>query len=219
MPSGPGMIVNYGPFKFAQKLDADGQAQFVLDLFAGLDATASITMTDGTEVALAPETSDLDQVIKVAIVWRSPVDLDLHALEYAARRGEDGHVWAGATGDAAASRTRAARTRRGRGFMSMTSDGTETGDKVEVYTFWRSERQRHGLVEIGIDDATRGDVPRGEYCGDGKYAAVDLTILRAWPGRPVVVEPTRLERLPCGKPLSERVRYNFAAVRDLSLRR
>ncbi len=78
--------ISYSDATFVDRLDSEGHYPTVLDCFAGEAAPITITFEDGTSVVRQPVTDDLARYSKVAIVWSSSVDLDLHAFEYAARR-------------------------------------------------------------------------------------------------------------------------------------
>lgn len=176
-------------------------------------------MADGTREALDLRSNDLGNVAKIAVIWQQPVDLDLHALEYAAQRGGPGHVWAKAPGQSEQALRTTQSTGRGRGFISQSDDGSNRGDKIEVYTFWLSEQQRSGVVELSIDYATRGSTPSGDHCGNGPLASIPVTVVRSIPGQPVSRTDALLAALPCGQPLAELIRYNQTITQHLSFRR
>ena len=217
--AGQGLVLDYADVKYAQKLDTAGRAGLVVDMFAGASVPATISFVDGQTQQVTLPQGDLDEVIKIALVWNSPVDLDLHALEYAARRGESGHVWAKNPKTAAESRDKARRTNAARGFLSRADNANTVGDKVEVYTIWRVLEQRFGSIGLLVDDVTRGSMPEGKHCGDGELASVPYRVIRRVPGRPISIRKARLSPLPCDSELSDDYRYNRASITDLDLRR
>ncbi len=191
----------------------------MLDLFAGDRTSANIEFADGHDSQLSLTGTDVGRLIKVAVIWKSPVDLDLHAMEYAARRGDRGHRSAATPGDADSALRQMNATGRAHGFISHTSTAAVEGDKLEVYTLWQSSRQRRGLIALAIENKSRGRNPSGDHCGQGRLASVAFQVVRWMPGRPIVREGARLGAVACGRSLSPEVMLNQAAIRDLSLRR
>ena len=170
--------------------------------------------------AFPPRGLDFDRVSKIAIVWRVPVNLDLHALEYTARQGGAGHVWASAPSSSEAALEQSRKTARGRGFMSAVADGTAEEDKVEVYTFWHAEGQEGGAVSLMVDYETRGDLPRAEACGSGQLASVNFRVFRLARGSASAVSEQRaLAAAPCGQPLPAEARFNPDLMPHLLIRR
>jgi hypothetical protein len=153
-------------------------------------------------------------------VWRAPVNLDLHALEYTARQGGAGHVWASAPSSSEAALEQSRKTARGRGFMSALADGTAEDDKVEIYTFWHAEGQEGGAVSLMVDYETRGDLPRDDACGSGQLASIEFRVFRLARGAAAPVSEQRaLPAAPCGKPLPAEVRFNPDSMPHLLIRR
>ena len=62
-------------------LAADGRFDLELDLFAGDRRSADLLFADGTRRVIPTLAHDLDRLTKVAVTWKAPVDLDLHAWE------------------------------------------------------------------------------------------------------------------------------------------
>ncbi len=205
--AGRDLTVSYGSHAFPVPVGAGGRSEFTFDLFEGplpLALTA-----DGQRVDIDISGADFSQVSKVAVVWSSPVDLDLHALEYLAARGGAGHVWSGQTSsrDQASAATRD--SAQGHGFMSRIDAGDRgEATKAEVYTFLHKAGQRSGAVTLFIDYASRGDTPAGEYCGDGPLARLEATVIRLHPGGRIERETVRLGPAACGQTLREGERFN-----------
>ena len=202
----------YGGASVVRKLDGAGRLELTLDLFAGTASPIEIVFEDGTSRELPARASDLDKLEKIALIWRAPVDLDLHAFEYGATFGQPGHVWAEAPSSALAAREQVAAGRRGRGFLSRADNGQGSGqgsgDKIEVYTFFRYPDQPAGIVSIAIDFATRGDVPSGATCGTGPQALVKFETVVTARGR-VTREAGELAPAACGTPLAADARFGI----------
>ena len=200
----------YGDATLVRKLDGAGRLELTLDLFAGTASPIAIVFEDGSSRELPARATDLDKLEKIALIWRAPVDLDLHAFEYGATFGQPGHVWAQAPLSAQAAREQTASNRRGRGFLSRSDDGQNggdgSGDKIEVYTFFRFPEQPAGAVSIAVDYASRGELPAGAACGTGPLAEVRFETVVTSRGR-VSREAGVLAPVPCGTPLAADARF------------
>ncbi|MES1179927.1 MAG: hypothetical protein ABUL43_01895, partial [Hyphomicrobium sp.] len=194
-----------------------GSTQFVVDMFLGADAETSIAFNDGKRQPARLAPGDLDQVTKVAVVWNAPVNLDLHAFEYAAAAGEPGDVWSGAPRDASSASALVTQDGRGHGFMSSTNDGKGVGPKAEVFTFLRSRQQKRGAVAMALDYETRGSDPAGDTCGNGQYAQVSIEVIVREAGGAMSRQDGIIPALTCGKPLSTDARYQTGVVPDIRI--
>lgn len=212
---GTAVTVRYGAYQFNRKLDTAGRALVELDLFLGLRPQLSIRFANGNEHKLAIETHDLDKVSKVAIVWSAPVNLDLHAFEYAALNGEAGHVWAQAPSSMEKAVAADPKAGRGRGFMSNTDLGGGSGHKVEVYTFWHVPGQQSGTVSMAVDFQSRGSIPRGLFCGDAPSASVDYEVFLLERGATLQAEGGLIQAAACVTPISDNVRFRRDVLPEL----
>lgn len=206
---------DYGGWSASRFLDSSGRAQLEIDCFAGDTAPIDVSFQDGASVTRRAVARDMKKVSKVAVIWRSDVDLDLHAFEFGAIAGSPSHVWAGAPSDLKSAKAGARSDGRGKGFLSMASKGNDEGDKLEVYTFWHGRMKRSGVVKMVVDFKSRGSVPKGEYCGQGKRAEIVFETV-------VTVRNTEVERTqgafapaPCNVSLEDGSRYNSKTVPDL----
>jgi hypothetical protein len=208
--------LRYGEATLVGRLDGAGRLETTLDLFAGASSPVEITFADGVSREIPARANDLDKVEKIALIWRTPVNLDLHAFEYGAAFGQSGHVWAQAPSSAISARDQTAASKRGRGFLSRTDSGQGPGDKVEIYTFYRHPEQEAGAVSIAVDYAARGDLPTGLACGTGERAEIRFETVHTVRGR-VSRESGLLAAAPCGQPLGAGVR--FGAVHQIRINR
>jgi hypothetical protein len=204
----------YGPFTFAKWYDAGGKLALDVDLYLAKSEQVRLVFADGSFEDIAPVTLDLDKVSKVAIVWDSAVNLDLHALQNVGIFGSADHIWAGAASSAETANGIVQSTGFGSGFMSTKDDGKSEGQKVEVFTYIHAPDQKSGAVSMMLDFASRGDRPAGETCVGGDKAAV--------PFEAVVLTKTGVTRsrgvvspAPCGTRLVSEARYMKDIVPDL----
>ncbi len=212
--AGSDVTVAYGPYRFVYTLDANGSTEAILDLFLGTGIESAVVFADGPSVPVKAEATDLDQISKVALTWRDPINLDLHALEYSAKPASVGDIWADQplSAEAAADLTADG---RGHGFLTSGLGAPGKGDQAEVYTLFHSDKQSSGIVSFLVDYASRGSSPTGETCGEGKYAAIGFEILRLSKGQPSPSERISYAPVPCGKDLSEQDRFSRYQISEL----
>lgn len=210
--------ITYADATLVARLDGDGHSKTTLDCFAGDAEAITIAFEDGTSVTRQPVTDDLTKYSKVAILWSSSVDLDLHAFEYAAAADDPGHIWSGRALSLAEAEARAKSGKRGHGFLSTASAGNSIGMNVEVYTFVHYPREKPAGVKMGVDYAARGTHAEGEYCGAGRYAEVQFKAYVLEKGRVAKRLDLAFAGLPCGTDISEATKINSRLIPELSVR-
>jgi hypothetical protein len=210
--------ISYAEATFVERLDREGRSATALDCFAGEAAPITITFEDGTSVVRQPVTDDLARYSKVAILWSSSVDLDLHAFEYAAAANAAGHVWSGHPLSFAEAETVARTERRGHGFLSTAGTGKSIGMNVEVYTFVHYPHEKPAGVKMGVDFATRGNRAEGDYCGAARYAEIHFKAYTLEKGRPSRQLDLAFAGVSCGTEISDAVRINSRLIPELTIR-
>ena len=108
---------------------------FFIAAFA--DGEGAVAITGVPELALYD---------RAVLMWQGAQDTQLHALEFGAAYGSDGHVWSGAETDSARAAT-------GDGGF-LTRLGTEVGPNpamAEVYTFPSGTTTRDGAVRLSVE--------------------------------------------------------------------
>jgi hypothetical protein len=214
---GQNVSLQYGPITTRRAFDDKGNVEFVADMFLGPAVKTNILFADGQPRSVRLSTGDLGEVTKVAIIWDAPVNLDLHAFEYAAMRGEPGDVWSGAPRDAAQAAALVSKDGRGHGFMSSADDGKSAGPKAEVFTFWQSKQQSRGAVGMVLDYETRGTEPQGEDCGNGRYAQIPIQVIERDANGSLSRQDGLISSVPCGKALSTEARYQTGVIPDIRI--
>ncbi len=198
----------YGGAVLIRRLDSGGHLEFALDCFDGAASDLLVTFADGNTERRPVVAQDLDKLSKVAVIWSAPVNLDLHAFEYSAGIGKAGHVWERAASMLVTAREIAAGSRRGRGYLSTGDDGRGLGDKLEVYTFLHQDEQASGVVAMGLDYETRGEVPSGMTCGNGAFAAIRYQVVTRGRRGQTARENGILSAAPCGAKIGSQVRFD-----------
>mgnify|MGYP000194544972 CR=1 FL=1 len=210
--AGEVITLSHAGLEFSAQLDNTGRAEIslpVLDVDSGVvaifgDGGRAVTPLDYDDRAI-------DLALRVAVMWRTPVDLDLHVFEYAAGFGADGHVWQ--------ENPRAFREvrRAGGGYLASFPALKAGGQSIEVYTFWANSRARPGYARIALDHASRGDTPLGDFCGTGALAAPEYEMVRASGGTVTSRSKGRFAPAACGVVLGTEARYQNGAVKDLEI--
>lgn len=208
----------YGPYTFTSRLDDRGEARALIDAFLPRELSVKVSVDGKAAETIALAFEGDQPVTKVAVVWRAPVNLDLHALEYTARRGETGHLWANAPSTAEAAARRTTDTGRGRGFLTMLDRPADGGDRAEIYTFIHPEGRQSGAVALSLDFESRATAGPDAYCGDAADASVTFTVHVNGPGRPDMTEKALIPALACGPRPQDETRFLRYAVPDLRLR-
>lgn len=209
--SRPFVLLHAG-LEFGGAFNADGVAEMEIPVLE-ISPEISARFDDGA-IATAPLNFDLrsvEQTYRVAIAWTAPVNLDLHAFEYTAGFGADGHVW-----EQNPREFRDVR-RPGGGFHSTFPAAVIDGQSIEVYTFWANRRTQPGFMRIAVDHASRGEIARGEFCGQGPLANPGYTVLRAERGAITDRSFSGFAPASCGQSIGVDVRYSNSALADLKI--
>jgi hypothetical protein len=211
--AGQSWTIQNGVFHLTRRLDAQGQDATLVDLFQGQLVPFTATFADGHRAVLAVPGDLTGRVSKVAIVWQSDVNLELHAFEYAAAPGAAGHVSAASPGSAA-SALGASATDKGRGFLTRMDDVSPAGHKALIYTFIHSKAQTGGTVALAVEiagttDATCSGKPRAP-------ATYQLFLLDQ---SGTVRQETHVLAPGCAVPSSSPARFKTGLIPDLRLRR
>ncbi|MEP2717067.1 hypothetical protein [Pseudophaeobacter sp.] len=132
-----------------ETLDGDGQLQVTLPALSSsaifivetdqLDAEATLAPAGGAVVQV--EVLDLAQVDRVVLQWRGNSGFEVHAREFGAQYGENGHVWHGAE------------AKQGLGHLLQLGDASQLAPRLaEVYSFERSrDAAGAGIIEISVE--------------------------------------------------------------------
>ncbi len=133
---------------------------------------------DGTGAVASTTVSDIADYDRVAVQWQGDEGFQLHAREFDADYGEEGHVWSGATGSLghAVSGNSGVLTRLG------DFDTAETL-RAEVYTFPTNSAARDGEIALSVEaELTEANCGREieaqslQLQGGGALSVRDLTL-------------------------------------------
>ncbi|MGH1351097.1 MAG: hypothetical protein ACRBBN_09855 [Methyloligellaceae bacterium] len=145
--------IKYAGISFATRFDQRGNLSFILDCFVGDKESINITYQDGKQQQKTPVLRDMNSLSKIAVIWNSQHNLNLHAFEYASPENSTGHIWEKNPMSLDGVNQKIESNGTGHGFMSSMS-GMSKGvtQKIEVYTFMHSslEIERPGVIKLAL---------------------------------------------------------------------
>ena len=134
--------VSHAGLHFDTNIGTDGQMSLIVPALID-DATVTVTFADGRVHADTTFVPDLATVERVALQWSGPADMLLHAYEFGAQYGDEGHIFAGnpSVPDTVE-----------HGFMTVLGDASITdGQRVQVYSYPSLQSSRSGSVALEIE--------------------------------------------------------------------
>lgn len=140
LPSSEVSIVHSG-LRLSARTDAMGLLTLDIPAFE-TPAYFSVTFADGTEDGVLVTLPDLGQFDRIGLSWQDDMALELHAMEFGASYGGDGHVWQGAPASADAAITASG------GFLSVIDTGLS---HAQIYTLPRAILAENETVRLSID--------------------------------------------------------------------
>ena len=153
-PCHPGapLIITHAGMTIAAATDAMGLLTLDLPAFAQ-PAEFVVTLGDPGIIRVAQAAvPDLDAYDRIGLTWQGDAGLELHAMEFGASFGAEGHVWPGAP-----RAPQAAIDGRG-GFLTRLTAGEH---HAQIYTLPRAALAGTGSVRLSIDaPATAGSCAR-----------------------------------------------------------
>ena len=188
--------LTFSGIRFAVPLDEEGQGE-VSALGFEANAQALLQFADGTEVDFDMPFKNVDRVVRVALVWDSPVNLELNALEFGGALNGPMHVHRDNPREFSDVR------RNGGGFLNSFRSVNGVGQNVEIYSHWKRAGGKQGIVQMMINFASRSRDRLPEACGDGPLAAPQFLVVRSMEGqveRPIL---RKLAALACSEVTQE----------------
>ncbi|WP_204112543.1 hypothetical protein [Shimia biformata] len=163
--TGERVTFHHEDLKFTHSVGADGSLTITVPALA--ENAVFIAAFPSGEGAVAnaamPSLSFYDRVV---VQWQGDSGLELHALEFGADYGQDGHVWRAAPRDLTS-------VLGGHGgFMMTLGDPTvPEAQRAEVYTFPSGQARRSGDVSLSVEAEITAD-----NCGK-QYKARSIELL------------------------------------------
>lgn len=161
------LTVHHSGMIFAEATDADGAMEVTIPALAQ-EAVFILAFANGDGAVAQTSVEDMDNYERVALQWRGKSGFQLHAREFGADYGAEGHVWFGATQDVSGLQTGT------NGFlMRLGDDRLAEPLVVEVYTFASAMAAQSGTIDLSVEaEVTKAN------CGQ-EIAAQSLEILES----------------------------------------
>lgn len=130
--------VHHSGLIFTEVTDEDGRLNVTIPALSE-NAVFVVAFGNSKGAVAMTQVPGLDQIDRVAVQWTDRAGLQIHAREFGAGYGEDGHVWADATQAGQGTLTHLGRT------------DTFEPHLAEVYSFPRSNARQTGIVALSIE--------------------------------------------------------------------
>lgn len=135
------VAINHSGMQIVSSTDAMGLLTLDVPAFE-TPAFFSVTFADGVEETVLVGLPDLRDFDRIGLSWQGDMGLELHAMEFGAAFGDQGHVW-----HEAPSNPEAATAGNG-GFLTV----LETGESfAQIYTLPRATLREGDSVRLSID--------------------------------------------------------------------
>ncbi|MFC4669229.1 hypothetical protein ACFO5X_11740 [Seohaeicola nanhaiensis] len=133
------VTLHHSGMMFTETTSADGRLEVMVPAM-NEDAVFMIQFDDGKGTVASTHVPDLKGIDRVALQWSGQTGLQVHAREFGAAYGTDGHVWSGAA------------TSQNGGMFQRLGDPAALGAKVvEVYTFPSHDAPHAGTVDLTVE--------------------------------------------------------------------
>lgn len=171
------LTIHHNGMIFTQTTSAKGELHITVPALAR-DAVFILAFSSGDGAVAQTTVEDLEDFNRVVVQWRGDMGFQIHAREFGAAYGSEGHVWSGAPRDLTAAITGAG------GYMTMNGDSRAADPLLaEVYTFPKIGTGRDGQVALSVEAevtpancGTEIEAQSLEIGGDGKIKSQDLTL-------------------------------------------
>ncbi len=176
------LTIHHSGLMFTQVTSDDGKLSITVPALAE-DAVFIAAFASGEGAVANTEVSSLAFYDRVAVQWKGDSGLQIHAREYDADYGGEGHVWAERARDMAAA------ARGIGGFITSLGDSTAAEPSLaEVYTFPTGTATLEGEVALSVEaEVTTAN------CG----REVDAQTMQTGAGGPLKVHDLTLQMPAC----------------------
>ena len=139
------VVIHHQGMMFTVITDSAGLARVSVPALADMSVFVA-ELRDGAGAAASIMVPDLASYDRAVLQWQGQAGMELHALEFGASYTDPGHVWAGATRDAAAALAGAG------GFVTRLGDDSADAALIaEVYTFPNGTASHDGTVDLSVE--------------------------------------------------------------------
>ncbi|PVA10729.1 hypothetical protein DC366_07585 [Pelagivirga sediminicola] len=174
--------LHHNGMMFTQITDEGGHASMLVPALAK-SAVFIAGFSNGDGAVAQAQVDALETYQRVAVQWQGDSGLALHALEFGAEFGSEGHVWAEARRDVAAA------SDGDRGFMTLLGDADQPNALMaQVYTFPSRLDGRDGDIDLQVE----AEVTQANCAKD-----IEAQTLQMQPGRALNVQDLTLMMPEC----------------------
>ncbi|WP_299295348.1 hypothetical protein [uncultured Tateyamaria sp.] len=146
------LTVHHNGMMFTETTDADGGLSVTVPAMTE-QAVFIIAFSNGDGAVAQTTVPDLGRYYRVALQWRGRTGFELHAREFGADYGQEGHVWTGAPQNAAGM------VAGQNGFAMRLGDALSAEPLIaEIYTFPTGMSERAGTIDLSVEaEVTNGN--------------------------------------------------------------
>ncbi|NUH66889.1 hypothetical protein HTT03_16520 [Sulfitobacter sp. S0837] len=139
------LTVHHNGMIFTETTDDEGQLNVTVPALAE-QAVFILAFGNGDGAVAQTTVPDLADYDRVVLQWKGAAGFEIHAREFGADYGEEGHVWSGAPRDMAAAVT-------GKGGFLTRNGNTDVAEPLmaEVYSFPVSTATRDGDIALSVE--------------------------------------------------------------------
>lgn len=176
------VTIHHNGMMFTTSTDAEGLLSATVPALAE-EAMFMAAFANGQTLVARTEISSLMFYDRAVVQWKGDAGLQIHALEYGADYGDEGHVWMQAPGEIAAAAT-------GRsGFITRLGDADSPEALLaEVYTFPTGTATDMGDIALSVE---------AEISERNCNSSVEAQTIQFWPDRALKVQDVVLEMPEC----------------------
>ncbi len=140
------LTVHHNGMFFTERTDAEGQISLTVPALSE-QAVYIVAFSDGEGAVAQTRVDDIADYNRVVLQWSGAAGFELHAREFGAEYGSEGHVWAGSA-DATL-----ARLERGTGGYLTHHGRDDVGEphSAEIYTFPATMSGRNGQIDLSVE--------------------------------------------------------------------
>lgn len=131
--------VHHAGMTFSETTSAAGRLKVTIPAMSE-NAVFVIEFDNGKGAVATTQVSGMSDVDRVAVQWSGDNGFQVHAREFGAAYGSDGHVWAGSES-----------SRNGGSFTRLGTVSALEGNVVEIYTFPTGAATRSGSVALTVE--------------------------------------------------------------------
>ncbi|MDG1473253.1 MAG: hypothetical protein P8Q26_17065 [Ascidiaceihabitans sp.] len=138
------VTVHHNGIMFSQSTALDGSLSVSVPAMSE-EAVVIFAFPNGEGAVAQVSVPDLGQYDRTAIQWKGDTGFEMHAREFGADYGQEGHVWAGATRDVAA-------VDSAQGFLTRLGIKSALAPLMaEVYTFPTAMGTQDGTIDLSVE--------------------------------------------------------------------